>query len=78
MSDVLLLYIFHCTQGHDCELYLFSVDGTGKLSPGKKLAVAAKAKTGKISAMAKFQQLDRKATTEQDTAKSSTHQNSIT
>ncbi|XP_072029789.1 LOW QUALITY PROTEIN: actin-related protein 2/3 complex subunit 1A-A-like [Amphiura filiformis] len=64
--------------GHDCELYMYTVDGTGKPTLGGKLAVEAKAKTGKLSAMAKFKQLDSKATTEQDTQKSSTHQNSIT
>ncbi|XP_072029772.1 actin-related protein 2/3 complex subunit 1A-A-like [Amphiura filiformis] len=64
--------------GHDCELFLFSVNDTGNITFVNKLAVEAKSNSGKLSAMAKFQQLDRKATTEQDTAKTSTHQNSIT
>lgn len=64
--------------GHDCDIFLFSIDDTGIATFVNKLAVTAKSNAGKLSAMAKFQQLDRKATTEQDTAKNSTHQNSIT
>jgi actin related protein 2/3 complex subunit 1A/1B len=57
---------------------LFNVDDSQKVSFVGKLGVEKKKESGNLSAMAKFQQLDKKATTDQDTARSSVHQNSIT
>lgn len=64
--------------GHDCELILFNVDDSEKVTFVGKLGVVKKKEAGNLSAMAKFQQLDKKATTDQDTTRSSVHQNSIT
>jgi len=64
--------------GHDCELILMNIDDSEKITFMGKLGVVKKKESGNLSAMAKFQQLDKKATTEQDTARSSVHQNSIT
>ncbi|XP_022080473.1 actin-related protein 2/3 complex subunit 1A-like [Acanthaster planci] len=64
--------------GHDCELILFNIDDSEKVTFVSKLGVEKKKESGNLSAMAKFRQLDKKATTEQDTARSSVHQNSIT
>ncbi|XP_038068070.1 actin-related protein 2/3 complex subunit 1A-like [Patiria miniata] len=64
--------------GHDCELILFNVDDSDKVTFVGRLGVVKKKESGNLSAMAKFQQLDKKATTDQDTARSSVHQNSIT
>ncbi|XP_033631175.1 actin-related protein 2/3 complex subunit 1A-like [Asterias rubens] len=64
--------------GHDCELNLFNIDDASKITFVSKLGAVAKKESGNMSAMAKFRQLDKKATTEQDAARTTVHQNSIT
>nr|UQI49955.1 actin-related protein 2/3 complex subunit 1a-like protein [Cherax quadricarinatus] len=65
--------------GHGCCPMLYSVDDTGKLTFVTKLDVAQKKETGSLSAMRKFQSLDRTARSDQsDTTLATIHQNTIT
>jgi len=65
--------------GHGCCPMLYSVDDIGKLTFVNKLDVAQKKETGSLSAMKKFQSLDRTARSDQsDTTLATVHQNTIT
>ncbi|XP_071505328.1 actin-related protein 2/3 complex subunit 1A-A-like [Diadema antillarum] len=64
--------------GHDCELMRFRVDDNTNVTFEGKAGVAQKKAQAKVSAMAMFKNLDKKATTEDDSKKASVHQNSIT
>ncbi|KAK8745771.1 hypothetical protein OTU49_017386, partial [Cherax quadricarinatus] len=65
--------------GHECCPMLYSVDDTGKLTFVTKLDVAQKKETDSLSAMRKFQSLDRPACSNQsDTTLATVHQNTIT
>nr|CAG4645513.1 EOG090X05RK [Lynceus sp. MCZ IZ 141354] len=65
--------------GHDCCPMLFNIDGSAKISAGGKLDAAHKKEASGVSAMKKFQSLDRQARTEiNDTTLKTLHQNAIT
>lgn len=65
--------------GHGCCPMLYSVDDMGKLTFVTKLDVAQKKESGSLSAMKKFQSLDRTARSDQsDTTLATIHQNTIT
>jgi len=65
--------------GHGCCPMLFCFDDQGKLNFVNKLDVSQKKEAGGISAMRKFQSLDKRATAENnDTALDTIHQNAIT
>nr|SVE75107.1 EOG090X05RK [Daphnia dolichocephala] len=65
--------------GHGCCPMLFEVDGMGKLHFAGKLDASLKKESSGVSAMKKFQSLDRQARTEtNDTSLGTLHQNSIT
>nr|CAG4640844.1 EOG090X05RK [Eulimnadia texana] len=65
--------------GHSCCPMLFSVDNDAKLSFTAKLDASQKKEASGISAMKKFQSLDRQARTEaNDTSLDTLHQNAIT
>ncbi|XP_063961339.1 actin-related protein 2/3 complex subunit 1A-like [Lytechinus pictus] len=63
--------------GHDCELMRFRVDDKNKITFEGKVGIVKKKAAGAVSAMAKFKNMDKKATTEDDSKKASVHQNSI-
>ncbi|CAB3359120.1 actin-related protein 2/3 complex subunit 1A [Cloeon dipterum] len=65
--------------GHDCSPYLYKVTPDGQLVMVCKLDVYKKREAGGLSAMRKFQSLDRNARIEPaDTSLDSVHQNAIT
>nr|CAG4643192.1 EOG090X05RK [Ilyocryptus agilis] len=65
--------------GHGCCPMLFEVDGSSKIQYAGKLDASLKKEASGISAMKKFQSLDRQARTEtSDTSLDTLHQNAIT
>lgn len=65
--------------GYDYYPVLWSHDDAGKLTYINKLDSAEKKETGRVSAMAKFKDLDKRAQTGSgDTSVQSTHQNAVT
>nr|CAG4650138.1 EOG090X05RK [Sida crystallina] len=67
------------TAGHGCCPMLFSIDESSKVQYGCKLDASQKKEASGISAMKKFQSLDRQARTESnDTSLHTLHQNAIT
>lgn len=67
------------TAGHDCMPMVYKVDESGKLSFASKLDNTQKKEAAGLTAMRKFQSLDRQARTEiNDSALDSIHQNTIT
>lgn len=67
------------TAGHDCMPMLYKVDNAGKISLVAKLDNTQKKEAAGLTAMRKFQSLDRQARTEiHDSALNSIHQNTIT
>lgn len=65
--------------GHDCCPMLYTVDGSGQLQFAFKLDISQKKEAGGLSAMRKFQSLDRQARLEiSDTELETIHQNTIT
>nr|CAG4646243.1 EOG090X05RK [Macrothrix elegans] len=65
--------------GHGCCPMLFEIDGDSKIRYCGKLDASLKKETSGISAMKKFQSLDRQARTEiSDTSLDTLHQNAIT
>lgn len=65
--------------GHSCIPVLYSVNAQGQLVFNSKLDNSQKKETGGLSAMRKFQSLDKQARTEtSDTNLDSVHQNAIT
>merc|ERR1712198_448042 len=65
--------------GHSCCPMLYGVDETGKFVFVAKLDTSQKKETGSLSAMKKFQSLDRTARSDQsDTTLATVHQNTIT
>lgn len=67
------------TAGHSCVPLLFTVTSNGELNFSAKLDVSQKKESGGVSAMKKFQSLDRQARIENsDTNLESIHQNTIT
>ncbi|XP_011498264.1 PREDICTED: actin-related protein 2/3 complex subunit 1A [Ceratosolen solmsi marchali] len=70
---------FIITAGHDCMPMVYKVDESGKLSFATKLDNTQKKEAAGLTAMRKFQSLDRQARTEiNDSAVDSIHQNTIT
>nr|XP_054763264.1 actin-related protein 2/3 complex subunit 1A-A-like [Lytechinus pictus] len=55
----------------------FRVDDKNKITFEGKVGIVKKKAAGAVSAMAKFKNMDKKATTEDDSKKASVHQNSI-
>ncbi len=70
----------HCwCQGHGCCPMLFALDQADRLQFGGKLDASQKKEASGVSAMKKFQSLDRQARTEtSDTSLQTLHQNAIT
>jgi len=67
------------TAGHNCMPVLYSFDAAGQLSFTAKLDTSQKKEAGGLSAMRKFQSLDKQARVEiSDTNLDSIHQNAIT
>uniref|UniRef100_A0ABD2WEU9 Uncharacterized protein n=1 Tax=Trichogramma kaykai TaxID=54128 RepID=A0ABD2WEU9_9HYME len=65
--------------GHDCMPMVYKLDNAGKLSFATKLDNTQKKEAAGLTAMRKFQSLDRQARTEiHDSALDSIHQNTIT
>jgi len=64
--------------GHGCCPMLYFFDDQGKLSVLNKLDTAQKKETGGLSAMRKFQSLDKRATTDNNDGMDTIHQNAIT
>jgi len=65
--------------GHDCAPIIFTYDGANaELCFQCRMDVKAEEKAATFSAMKKFQNFDKKATTEEDSQLQTTHQNSIT
>ena len=56
----------------------FAVDNNSKLTYTGKLDVSTKKEVGGVSAMKKFQSLDRQASTSSSTSLNTLHQNAIT
>ncbi|KAF5292909.1 hypothetical protein FQR65_LT11161 [Abscondita terminalis] len=67
------------TAGHNCMPLLYTVDSNGQLAFGAKLDTSQKKEASGLSAMRKFQSLDKQARVEvSDTSLDSIHQNAIT
>lgn len=64
--------------GHDCWLFRFRVDEDNLITFEGKVGFSRKRTEEKVTAMSMFQNLDKKATIEDDSKKASIHQNSIT
>ncbi|XP_034233577.1 actin-related protein 2/3 complex subunit 1A-B [Thrips palmi] len=64
--------------GHNCCPLLYTYDQSGQLSYTCKLDTSQRKEAAGLSAMAKFQSLDRQARIENDTALETVHQNAIT
>lgn len=65
-------------QGHDCCPYQYSYKGPGALEFVKKLDIPKQTSKVSMSAMQHFQNLDKKATEEDNNEMATLHQNSIT
>ncbi|KAK0150868.1 Actin-related protein 2/3 complex subunit 1A [Merluccius polli] len=64
--------------GHDCCPYQFSYIGPGNLQFVKKLDIPKQTSKGNMSAMQMFQNLDKRATDDENNELTTLHQNSIT
>lgn len=68
-----------CFQGHDCCPMLFNYDDRGSLTFVSKLDIPKQSIQRNLSAMERFRNMDKRATTEdRNTALDTLHQNSIT
>lgn len=78
------LWVFTCShgvwlQGHDCCPMLFNCDDRGLLTFVSKLDIPKQSIQRNISAMERFRNMDKRATTEdRNTTLETLHQNSIT
>lgn len=78
------LWVFTCSpgvwlQGHDCCPMLFNCDERGLLTFVSKLDIPKQSIQRNISAMERFRNMDKRATTEdRNTTLETLHQNSIT
>ena len=72
-------FLIKFVQGHGCCPMLFGVDANSKIQFVNKLDASQKKEASGITAMKKFQSLDRQARTESnDTSLQTLHQNAIT
>lgn len=77
--QLLLFCLFSLHQGHDCCPMLFRCDDGGTLTFVTKLDLPKQSIQRNISAMERFRNMDKRATTEdRNTALDTLHQNSIT
>ncbi|XP_063961360.1 actin-related protein 2/3 complex subunit 1A-A-like [Lytechinus pictus] len=63
--------------GHDCWLLRFSVDESNNLTFEGRVGFSRKRTEEKVTAMSMFQSMDKRATVEDDSKRTSIHQNSI-